>query len=93
MLAKLAVFASTAINESTFINHSTLILKGLSLQLDITLFFVFLGMKTARNIFIATLAVADSTLCLLTMPMTLLGIFLDQVLPLCKYLSNPGTPE
>ena len=33
-----------------------------------------LGMRTARNIFIATLAVADSTLCLFTMPMTLLGI-------------------
>ena len=31
-------------------------------------------MKTARNIFIATLAVADSTLCVLTMPMTLLGV-------------------
>ena len=31
-------------------------------------------MKTARNIFIATLAVADSTICLLTMPMTILGI-------------------
>ena len=31
-------------------------------------------MQTARNIFIATLAVADSTLCILTMPMTLLGV-------------------
>ena len=34
----------------------------------------FLGMQTARNIFIATLAVADSALCLLTMPMTLIGV-------------------
>ena len=33
-------------------------------------------MRTARNIFIATLAVADSTLCLFTMPMTLMGILL-----------------
>ena len=31
-------------------------------------------MRTARNIFIATLAVADLTLCLFTMPMTMLGI-------------------
>ena len=31
-------------------------------------------MRTARNIFIALLAVADSTLCLFTMPMTLVGI-------------------
>ena len=31
-------------------------------------------MKTARNIFIVTLAVGDSTLCVLTMPMTLLGV-------------------
>ena len=36
----------------------------------------FSGMRTARNIFIATLAVADSTLCLFTMPMTLMGILL-----------------
>ena len=37
-------------------------------------YFCFSGMRTARNIFIATLAVGDSALCLLTMPMTLLGV-------------------
>ena len=31
-------------------------------------------MRTARNIFIATLAVADSTICLVTMPMTMVGV-------------------
>ena len=36
--------------------------------------FAISGMRTARNIFIATLAVADLMLCLLTMPMTLLGV-------------------
>ena len=36
--------------------------------------FVVSEMRTARNIFIATLAVADSTLCVFTMPMTLLGV-------------------
>ena len=31
-------------------------------------------MRTARNIFIALLAVADLTICLLTMPMTMVGV-------------------
>lgn len=54
----------------------------------------FLAMRTARNIFIATLAVADSTLCLITMPMTLLGIltkywpFGPQTWLLCKIVRS-----
>ena len=50
----------------------------------------FSGMWTARNIFIATLAVADSSLCLFAMPMTLVGIltkywpFGPQTWLLCK---------
>ena len=49
-------------------------------------------MRTARNIFIATLGVADSALCLVTMPMTLLGIltkywpFGPQTWLLCKVM-------
>ena len=36
--------------------------------------FTISEMRTARNIFIATLAVADTSLCLFAMPMTLMGI-------------------
>ena len=52
--------------------------------------FSFPGMRTARNIFIATLAFADVSLCFLGMPMTLLGIltkywpFGPQTWLLCK---------
>jgi len=52
------------------------------------------GMWTARNIFIATLAVADSLLCLFAMPMTLVGIltkywpFGPQTWLLCKVVRS-----
>ena len=56
--------------------------------------FLFSGMWTARNIFIATLAVADSSLCLFAMPMTLVGIltkywpFGPQTWLLCKVVRS-----
>ena len=57
-------------------------------------FYLFSGMWTARNIFIATLAVADSSLCLFAMPMTLVGIltkywpFGPQTWLLCKVVRS-----
>ena len=56
----------------------------------LSMYWLISGMWTARNIFIATLAVADSSLCLFAMPMTLVGVltkywpFGPQTWLLCK---------
>lgn len=66
---------SSATYWSLIVAYSLLIVAGSIGNLLVILAVVNnKSMKTARNIFIATLAVADSTLCLLTMPMTLLGV-------------------
>jgi hypothetical protein len=52
----------------------------------------FLEMRTARNVFIATLALADLTLCLFTVPVTLADIltkywpFGTETYSLCKVI-------
>jgi len=66
---------SDAAYWSLVISYSVLIIAGSIGNLLVILAVVNnKSMRTARNIFIATLAVGDSALCLLTMPMTLLGV-------------------